>query len=124
MAGSDQISGEAGCTSDHGRAARGSMQIEDWPRPISRALSPVLDVADPIDRAYRWRNFLPASTARWCAFRFEALHRPIMVKVEMASPMKAASDSPRHGWCVEGDAVAAARDDTKAGEECRRNCLR
>src|SRR5438552_14769605 len=48
-----RISGAAGCTVQiMAERPDGSMQIEDC-EAISRALSPVLDVADPIDRAYR-----------------------------------------------------------------------
>jgi ribosome maturation factor RimP len=48
-----KISGESGCTVQiMAERPDGSMQIEDC-EAISRALSPVLDVADPIDRAYR-----------------------------------------------------------------------
>src|SRR5260370_10468302 len=47
------ISAEAGCTVQiMAERPDGTMQIEDC-EAISRALSPVLDVADPIDRAYR-----------------------------------------------------------------------
>ncbi len=44
----------------------GSMTVEDC-EAVSRALSPVLDVEDPIDKAYIWRSPRRASTARWCA---------------------------------------------------------
>src|SRR6202012_5470529 len=48
-----KISGEAGCTVQiMAERPDGSMQIEDC-EAISKALSPVLDIADPIDRAYR-----------------------------------------------------------------------
>src|SRR6201988_3436986 len=48
-----KISGDAGCTVQiMAERPDGTMQIEDC-EAISRALSPVLDVADPIDRAYR-----------------------------------------------------------------------
>src|SRR3569623_1587192 len=48
-----RISGEAGCTVQiMAERPAGSMQIEDC-EAVSRALSPVLDIADPIDRAYR-----------------------------------------------------------------------
>ena len=48
-----KISGEAGCTVQiMAERPDGSMHIEDC-EAISRALSPVLDIADPIDRAYR-----------------------------------------------------------------------
>src|ERR1700687_1415051 len=48
-----KISGESGCTGQiMWERPDGSMQIEDC-EAISKALSPVLDVADPIDKAYR-----------------------------------------------------------------------
>jgi len=48
-----RISGEAGCTVQiMAERSDGTMTIDDC-ETLSRALSPVLDVADPIDRAYR-----------------------------------------------------------------------
>src|SRR5207249_11883343 len=48
-----RISGLAGCTVQiMAERPDGSMTIEDC-ESLSRTLSPVLDVADPIDRAYR-----------------------------------------------------------------------
>src|SRR5215813_12019850 len=48
-----RISGEAGCTVQiMAERPDGSMQIEDC-EAVSRALSPVLDMSDPIDRTYR-----------------------------------------------------------------------
>src|SRR6202012_3559798 len=48
-----KVSGDAGCTVQiMAERPDGSMQLEDC-EAISRALSPVLDVADPIERAYR-----------------------------------------------------------------------
>src|ERR1700759_5165347 len=48
-----KISGEAGCTVQiMAERPDGTMQIEDC-EAISKALSPVLDIADPIERAYR-----------------------------------------------------------------------
>ncbi len=48
-----KISAEAGCTVQiMAERPDGTMQIEDC-EAISRALSPVLDIADPIERAYR-----------------------------------------------------------------------
>src|SRR5258707_11853574 len=48
-----KISAEAGCTVQiMAERPDGTMQIEDC-EAISRALSPVLDVADPIEKAYR-----------------------------------------------------------------------
>ena len=48
-----RLSGEAGCTVQiMAERADGTMLIDDC-EAVSRALSPVLDIADPIDRAYR-----------------------------------------------------------------------
>ena len=48
-----KVSGEAGCTVQiMAERPDGTMLIEDC-EAISKALSPVLDVADPIERAYR-----------------------------------------------------------------------
>src|SRR6186713_3703279 len=48
-----RISGEAGTTVQiMAERPDGTMLIEDC-EAVSRALSPVLDIADPIDRAYR-----------------------------------------------------------------------
>src|ERR1700749_4134103 len=48
-----KVSGDSGCTVQvMAERPDGSMQLEDC-EAISRALSPVLDVADPIERAYR-----------------------------------------------------------------------
>src|SRR5262245_6152029 len=48
-----RVSGLSGCTVQiMAERPDGSMTIEDC-EAISRALSPVLDVADPIERAYR-----------------------------------------------------------------------
>src|SRR5258708_8689439 len=61
----------------------GSMQIEDC-EAISRALSPVLDIADPIDRAYRLEISSPGidrPLVRRSDFERYAGH---LVKIEMA----------------------------------------
>src|SRR5207247_10726217 len=56
-----KISGEAGCTVQiMAERPDGTMQIEDC-EAVSRALSPVLDVADPSQRAYRLETSWPGS---------------------------------------------------------------
>src|SRR2546429_2961238 len=79
-----KISGEAGCTVQiMAERPDGTMQIEDC-EAISRALSPVLDVADPIDRAYRLEISSPGidrPLVRRSDFERYAGH---LVKVEMA----------------------------------------
>src|ERR1044072_8569611 len=79
-----RISGEAGCTVQiMAERPDGSMQLEDC-EAISRALSPVLDVADPIDRAYRLEISSPGidrPLVRPARFERFGGH---LVKVEMA----------------------------------------
>src|SRR6476661_3962032 len=111
-----KISGESGCTVQiMAERPDGSMQIEDC-EAISRALSPVLDVADPIDRAYRLEISSPGidrPLVRRSDFERHAGH---LVKIEMA----VAADGRKRfrGMIagVEGNAVHIRRDDVKAGE--------
>jgi ribosome maturation factor RimP len=112
-----KISGEAGCTVQiMAERSDGTMQIEDC-EAISRALSPVLDIADPIERAYRLEVSSPGidrPLVRRSDFERYAGH---LVKIEMAV---AHQDRKRFRGLldgVEGDAVRLRRDDAKAGEE-------
>jgi len=79
-----KISAESGCTVQiMAERPDGSMQIEDC-EAISRALSPVLDVADPVDRAYRLEISSPGidrPLVRRSDFERYAGH---LVKIEMA----------------------------------------
>src|SRR5256885_11653376 len=79
-----KISGEGGCTVQiMAERPDGSMQIEDC-EAISKALSPVLDIADPIDRAYRLEISSPGidrPLVRRSDFERYAGH---LVKIEMA----------------------------------------
>jgi ribosome maturation factor RimP len=110
-----KISGESGCTVQiMAERPDGSMQIEDC-ETISRALSPVLDVADPIDRAYRLEISSPGidrPLVRRSDFERYAGH---LVKIEMAiAPGRKRFRGTLGG--IEGDAVHLHRDDTRAGE--------
>ncbi len=112
-----RISGEAGCTVQiMAERPDGSMQIEDC-EAVSRALSPVLDIADPIDRAYRLEISSPGidrPLVRRSDFERYAGH---LVKIEMA----VASDGRKRfrGTLagVEDNAAKLHRDDARAGEE-------
>src|SRR5919198_4047427 len=79
-----KISGLDGCTVQvMAERPDGTMTVEDCER-VSRALSPVLDVADPIDRAYRLELSSPGldrPLVRRSYFQRFAGHR---LKVEMA----------------------------------------
>ena len=72
-----RISGEAGSTVQiMAERPDGTMLIEDC-EAISRALSPVMDVADPIDRAYRLEISSPGHRPPAGApLRFRAPRRP------------------------------------------------
>jgi ribosome maturation factor RimP len=112
-----KISGEAGCTVQiMAERPDGSMQIEDC-EAISRALSPVLDIADPIERAYRLEVSSPGidrPLVRRSDFERYAGH---LVKVEMAVAHQGRKRFRGLLDGVEGDAVRLRRDDAKAGEE-------
>src|ERR1700758_181961 len=79
-----RISGEAGCTVQiMAERPDGTMLIDDC-EAVSRALSPVLDVADPIDRAYRLEISSPGIDRPLVRRSdFERYAGPL-VKVEMA----------------------------------------
>jgi ribosome maturation factor RimP len=112
-----RISGEAGCTVQiMAERPDGSMQIDDC-EAISRALSPVLDIADPIERAYRLEISSPGidrPLVRRSDFERYAGH---LVKIEMAV---AAHGRKRFRGTldgVEGGAIRLHRDDAPAGDD-------
>src|SRR4029078_9891067 len=112
-----RISGEAGCTVQimAGRAD-GSMQIEDC-EATARPLSLVLDIADPIERAYRLEISSPGidrPLVRRSDFERYAGH---LVKVEMAVAHQGRKRFRGLLAGVEGDAVRLHRDDIRAEED-------
>ena len=112
-----KISGEFGCTVQiMAERPDGSMQIDDC-EAISRALSPVLDVADPIERAYRLEISSPGidrPLVRRSDFERYAGH---LVKIEMAVAHQGRKRFRGTLGGVEGDAVHLRRDDIRAGED-------
>ena len=112
-----KISGEAGCTVQiMAERPDGTMQIEDC-EEISRALSPVLDVADPIDRAYRLEISSPGidrPLVRSSDFERYTGH---LAKIEMAVAHQGRKRFRGLLAGVEGDAVRLHRDDTRADED-------
>ncbi|HWZ39619.1 MAG TPA: ribosome maturation factor RimP [Bradyrhizobium sp.] len=112
-----RISGEAGCTVQiMAERPDGSMQIEDC-EAVSRALSPVLDIADPIDRAYRLEISSPGidrPLVRRSDFERFGGH---LVKIEMAVAHQGRKRFRGILAGVEGDAVRIRRDDAPVGEE-------
>src|SRR5258705_5253999 len=112
-----QISGEAGTTVQiMAERPDGTMLIEDC-EAVSRALSPVMDVADPIDRAYRLEISSPGidrPLVRRSDFERYAGH---LVKVEMAVAHQGRKRFRGLLAGCEGDAVRLHRDDMRAGED-------
>jgi ribosome maturation factor RimP len=94
----------------------GSMTVEDC-ETISRALSPVLDVADPIDRAYRLEISSPGidrPLVRKSDFDRYAGH---LVKIELEIPVNGRKRFRGKIAGTEGEAVRIHRDDAADGEE-------
>ncbi|MBR1216673.1 ribosome maturation factor RimP [Bradyrhizobium sp. U87765 SZCCT0131] len=112
-----RVSGEAGCTVQvMAERPDGTMLIDDC-EAVSRALSPVLDVADPIDRAYRLEISSPGidrPLVRRSDFERYAGH---LVKVEMAVAHDGRKRFRGLLSGVEGDAVRLRRDDVRQGDD-------
>jgi ribosome maturation factor RimP len=112
-----RISGEAGTTVQiMAERPDGSMLIEDC-EAVSRALSPVMDVADPIDRAYRLEISSPGidrPLVRRSDFERNAGH---VVKIEMAVAHDGRKRFRGTLLGVDGDRAHLRRDDVKSGED-------
>jgi ribosome maturation factor RimP len=112
-----RISGEAGCTVQvMAERPDGTMQIEDC-EAISRALSPVLDIADPIDRAYRLEISSPGIDRPLVRRSDFERYQGHLVKIEMAVAHQGRKRFRGLLGGVEGDAIRIERDDAPAGED-------
>jgi ribosome maturation factor RimP len=112
-----RISGEFGCTVQiMAERPDGSMQIEDC-EAISKALSPVLDVADPIDRAYRLEISSPGIDRPLVRRSDFERHVGHLVKIEMAVAHQGRKRFRGTLAGLAGDALRLHRDDTRAGED-------
>ena len=109
-----RISGLEGCTVQvMAERPDGSMTIEDC-EAVSRALSPVLDVADPVDRAYRLEVSSPGidrPLVRRSDFDRYAGH---VVKIELAAPIEGRKRFRGVLLGSEGEAARIRRDDVAA----------
>jgi ribosome maturation factor RimP len=112
-----KVSGAEGCTVQvMAERPDGSMTVDDC-ETVSRALSPVLDVADLIERAYRLEVSSPGidrPLVRKSDFDRYAGH---LVRIEMDVPINGRKRF--RGWLVgtEGEAARLHRDDAVEGEE-------
>jgi ribosome maturation factor RimP len=111
-----RLSGLAGCTVQvMAERPDGSMSIDDC-ETVSRALSPVLDVADPVDRAYRLEISSPGidrPLVRRSDFDRYAGNR---VKIEMSVGIEGRRRFRGVLAGTEGDAARLKREDAAPGE--------
>ena len=111
-----KISGEAGTTVQvMAERPDGSMNIDDC-EAISRALSPVMDVADPIERAYRLEISSPGIDRPLVRRSDFERHIGHLVKVEMAVAHEGRKRFRGTLIAVEGEQVHLRRDDAKEAE--------
>ena len=111
-----RVSGAEGCTVQiMAERPDGTMTVEDC-EAVSRALSPVLDMADPIDRAYRLEISSPGidrPLVRKSDFERYAGH---VAKIETAMPFQGRRRFRGILMGTEGEAVRIRRDDAAQGE--------
>lgn len=111
-----RITGTEGCTVQiMAERPDGTLTIEDC-EELSRALSPVLDVADPVDRAYRLEISSPGMDrplVRKSDFERYVGH---VAKIEMSVPAEGRKRFRGILIGVEADAARLRRDDVKADE--------
>ncbi|MGA7386384.1 MAG: ribosome maturation factor RimP [Pseudolabrys sp.] len=112
-----RVSAAEGCTVQiMAERPDGSMTVEDC-ETISRALSPVLDMADPIDRTYRLEISSPGidrPLVRKSDFDRYARH---LVKIEMEIPVNGRRRFRGELVGTEGETARIRRDDAAEGEE-------
>jgi ribosome maturation factor RimP len=111
-----RVSGSDGCTVQiMAERPDGTMSIDEC-EELSRTLSPVLDVADPVDRAYRLEISSPGMDrplVRRSDFERYAGH---LAKIEMTMPVDGRRRFRGIVLGVEGDAARLRRDDAAPGE--------
>jgi ribosome maturation factor RimP len=111
-----RISGMAGCTVQiMAERPDGTMTIEDCEN-ASRALSPVLDVADPIDRAYHLELSSPGMDRPLVRLLDFQRYAGNQVRVEMAVAVEGRRRFRGYLLGVEGEAARIRRDDAIPGE--------
>jgi ribosome maturation factor RimP len=112
-----RVSSAEGCTVQiMAERPDGSMTVEDC-ETVSRALSPVLDVADPIDRAYRLEISSPGidrPLVRKSDFERYVGH---LAKIETTMPIQGRKRFRGLLIGTEGEAARIRRDDAVEGEE-------
>jgi ribosome maturation factor RimP len=111
-----KVSGVAGTTVQvMAERPDGTMNIDDC-EAVSRALSPVFDVADPIDRAYRLEISSPGIDRPLVRRSDFERHLGHVAKIEMAVAEHGRKRFRGALIAVEGGALRLRRDDAKANE--------
>jgi len=112
-----RVSGAEGCTVQiMAERPDGTLTIDDC-EDISRALSPVMDVADPIEKAYRLEISSPGidrPLVRKSDFDRHAGH---LARIEMNIPVNGRKRFRGQIAGTQGEAARLIRDDVAAGEE-------
>ena len=112
-----RVSGTEGCTVQiMAERPDGSMTVEDC-EEVSRALSPVLDVADPIDKAYRLEVSSPGidrPLVRKSDFDRNAGH---LARIEMEVPVNGRKRFRGTLNGTGGNKARLRRDDAREGED-------
>src|SRR4051794_3621839 len=111
-----RVSGSDGCTVQ-GMAERadGTMTIEDC-EICSRALSPVLDADDPVDRAYRLEVSSPGIDRPLVRQSDFVRYANNFVKIEMAVAVEGRKRFRGQLLGAEGNVARLRRDDVSTGE--------
>ena len=116
-----RVSGSDGCTVQvMAERPDGTMTIEDC-EVCSRALSPVLDVADPVDRAYRLEMSSPGIDRPLVRQSDFDRYADNLVKIEMAVAVEGRKRFRGQLLGAEGNIARIRRDDASAGETGRRH---
>lgn len=111
-----RVSGSEGCTVQvMAERPDGTMLIEDC-EAVSRALSPVFDEADPVERAYRLEISSPGIDRPLVRRSDFERYANNVAKIEMNVPAHGRKRFRGMLLGVEGDCARLRRDDAKAGE--------
>ena len=111
-----RVTGSDGCTVQvMAERADGTMTIEDC-EICSRALSPVLDADDPVDRAYRLEVSSPGIDRPLVRQSDFVRYANNFVKIEMAVAVDGRKRFRGQLLGAEGNVARIRRDDTTAGE--------
>jgi ribosome maturation factor RimP len=111
-----RMSGTAGCTVQiMAERPDGSMTIDDC-EAASRALSPVLDIADPVERAYRLEISSPGIDRPLVRRSDFGRYAGANVKIELSIPVEGRRRFRGVLLGLDGDAARIRRDDAGEGE--------